>query len=42
MAYGSRDFLPFSLEGFPRKKIVPSLWLINCCLVGFVVGLIDC
>ena len=36
MAYGSRGFYPFYLGVF-HIKIVVSLWLIYCCLVGFVV-----
>ena len=34
-------FYPFYLRVF-HLKIAASLWLIYCCLVGFVVGSIVC
>ena len=41
VAYVSRGFYPFHL-GLFHVKIVVSLWLIYCCLNGFVVALIVC
>ena len=36
MVYVCRGFYPFHLRVF-HVKIVVALWLIYCCLVGFIV-----